>query len=656
MRFTVASKIWLGCILILFLGAVPMLVVYRGLLQVRREMRHLAEVKEPVKSATHEMEINVKGIAIGTLGYLSAPTAAFRELVENNQADFEEFHARYLSLSTTQEEREFGEAIRRLYDRFKARGQELRARRDRQAEALADGLAKLEEMDRLFDQQLPAALDPRRAEDLAKLESVSAVDEGIDAIRMRFAIYRWSRDEGHKALIVKKVEECRAAFGRLKAFSWEAEGHGQEITAAEGVFERAMRRVQEVLAHEDQIQPGIAGFIDLREEIDALLDDRMQPLAVDLLLGPRQQADAATASAIIQIGWLVPLFVVTAALASLMLTRTVTRPLKSLARGTELVSRGDLAYRAPIVSRDEFAILAQDFNRMVSRLEETLVSREALARSEQELQRTVQALQQEISERVRAEEEQARLQASLRRAQMLSAMGTLVAGVAHQVRNPLFGISSILDAMEARLGQREEYRPYLDGIRGPAGRLNTLMHELMEYGRSWSAEHAPGSIAGAVQEAIRTCGELAERAQVRIECSLEEGLPDALLMDRPRLCRAFENVLENAVQHSPPGGVVTVAAREVAGEDGKGWVEVRVEDRGPGFKKEDLPLVFEPFFTRRQGGTGLGLALVERIVQGHGGQVAAQNRPGGGAMVAVRLPVMRPAATIPDRVTAEGQV
>ena len=114
----------------------------------------------------------------------------------------------------------------------------------------------------------------------------------------------------------------------------------------------------------------------------------------------------------------------------------------------------------------------------------------------------------------------------------------------------------------------------------------------------------------------------------------EEGLP-LLHVDRGRLAQVFQNLIENAIQHSQRGGQVLFRA-ERAGEDG---VRFAVEDSGPGFLPGDLHHVFEPFFTRRRGGTGLGLSIVQRIVEQHGGQVSAANRPERGAVMTLILPV-----------------
>jgi signal transduction histidine kinase len=114
-------------------------------------------------------------------------------------------------------------------------------------------------------------------------------------------------------------------------------------------------------------------------------------------------------------------------------------------------------------------------------------------------------------------------------------------------------------------------------------------------------------------------------------------------MDRTRLVRVFENLLENAIQHSPAGGEVAVeaAAATAGGRDG---IECAVCDSGPGFQAEELGRVFDPFFTRRRGGTGLGLSIVQRIVDEHGGRVGAGNRAEGGAILTVWLPAASPGA------------
>jgi signal transduction histidine kinase len=320
-----------------------------------------------------------------------------------------------------------------------------------------------------------------------------------------------------------------------------------------------------------------------------------------------------------------------------LLIRVITNPVKRLMQGTDAISHGDLSYRLIPTGRDEFTDLAHHFNEMVAQLQATTVSKDLLAASEAKLQQSVADLRWEITERVRAQEEQARLQASLRRSETMAAMGSLVAGVAHEVRNPLFGISSTLDAFEARFGAREEHQRYIRVLRGELERLTELMRELLEYGRPPSLELSPGRVEEIIAEAVQTCAPHAKRANVEIVNNVRGAFPP-VLMDRRRLLQAFQNLIENAVQHSPAGGIVTVEAEAIHDYE-PAWIDCVIKDAGPGFQTEDLPRIFEPFFTRRRGGTGLGLSIVQRIVEEHQGTIAASNRSEGGAVMTVRLPL-----------------
>jgi signal transduction histidine kinase len=218
----------------------------------------------------------------------------------------------------------------------------------------------------------------------------------------------------------------------------------------------------------------------------------------------------------------------------------------------------------------------------------------------------------------------------------MAALGSLVAGVAHEVRNPLFGISSTLDAFDARFGRQEAYGSYVQALREQLGQLTTLMNDLLEYATPTRLELARGRFEDVVARALSAVASLQQRVRVGIDTRLASDLP-ALRMDERRLVQVVCNLLENALQHAGASGRVSLEVLLVR-DGGGAWLECRVEDDGPGIAPEDLPHVFEPFFTRRQGGTGLGLAIVQRIVDDHGGSVAACNREGGGARLTVSLP------------------
>jgi PAS domain S-box-containing protein len=231
--------------------------------------------------------------------------------------------------------------------------------------------------------------------------------------------------------------------------------------------------------------------------------------------------------------------------------------------------------------------------------------------------------------------ETARLEEQLRQAETMAEIGSIVAGVAHEVRNPLFSISATLDAFESRFGRMDGSERYLSVLRGEIARLTALMRDLLDFGRPSRPDLSECAMEAAVDAAVAACAPLARRRSVEVHFA--KGTPvRAVLADRARVSQVLENLIENAVHFSPPGGRVEVRLAVV--EDGpRRLVECAVRDGGPGFDPDDLPRLFEPFFTRRRGGTGLGLSIVKRIVYDHGGEVAAENHEAGGAVVKVRF-------------------
>jgi PAS domain S-box-containing protein len=216
-------------------------------------------------------------------------------------------------------------------------------------------------------------------------------------------------------------------------------------------------------------------------------------------------------------------------------------------------------------------------------------------------------------------------------------LGLVAVGVAHEVRNPLFGISSALDAFRARFGERAEFAPYLKVLSEQVDRLSRLMRDLLDYGKPSQVVLGRGDPTAAIGQALLHSQPLAERQRVKVRHLASGPCPD-IAVDNARALQLWQNLIENAIQHSPPGAPVELQSG-VVHEEGRDWVEVRIADRGPGFRAEDLPHLFEPFFTRRQGGTGLGLAIVQRIVAEHGGVIEASNAAGGGALLRVRFPI-----------------
>jgi signal transduction histidine kinase len=213
-----------------------------------------------------------------------------------------------------------------------------------------------------------------------------------------------------------------------------------------------------------------------------------------------------------------------------------------------------------------------------------------------------------------------------------------------------------VDALETDLRDRPDFVELAGLLRSQVARLTQLMRDLLDYGKPAALSLAAVQPGDPVRVALRACATLARSKGVELTAQVAPGLPP-LALDAGRIEQVLENLLANAVQHAPRGTCVRLAARLAEGEAG---VELCVEDEGPGIETADLERLFEPFFSRRKGGTGLGLPIVQRIVEAHGGVVRAANRPQGGAIFTVTLPVPTRAvvsapADRPPAPTAQGE-
>jgi PAS domain S-box-containing protein len=223
---------------------------------------------------------------------------------------------------------------------------------------------------------------------------------------------------------------------------------------------------------------------------------------------------------------------------------------------------------------------------------------------------------------------------ALRRSERMSAMGSLVAGVAHEVRNPLFGIAAALDAFEAEFGGGPDVAEYMTTLRNDVSRLSRLMNDLLDYGRPHPLQCHTQSIVPVLDEAVRICLPRARERRIELRPEIAATLPPVDI-DADRILQVLKNVIENAIDFSAFGESVAIETRG----DGNGTLLCTITDHGPGFAPEDLKHLFEPFFTRRRGGSGLGLPIAQKIVSEHHGSIVASNREGGGAKVEIRLPV-----------------
>lgn len=308
-----------------------------------------------------------------------------------------------------------------------------------------------------------------------------------------------------------------------------------------------------------------------------------------------------------------------------MVSRTISRPLRRFVIGVREVADGNIDQHLPVMSRDELGELAVAFNTMTHEL------RASRAR-----------------------------EADYRRRDRLAALGEMAAGIAHEIRNPLNIMRNAAQRLLRRTPEGEaDQREMSQFIIEEVDRLNRVVSQFLTFARHPLPDPQPTDLNALVQRALGVLAPEADEAAVTVELRLEPELTPALL-DPEQGYRVLLNLVQNAFQQMAPqgGGRLTVSTRTISpsvddATDPGRLVQLEIADTGPGIKADLLDRVFNPFFTTREHGVGLGLSLVHNIVAAHGGEITVTSAPGRGATFVISLPAAPPAGPPPAHDPAE---
>ena len=292
-----------------------------------------------------------------------------------------------------------------------------------------------------------------------------------------------------------------------------------------------------------------------------------------------------------------------AMLLGYFVSSAITRRIQSLQQAAGQLARGDLTTRAPVEGRDEVAALAASFNHMAERLQEA-------DRQQRELDR-------------------------LRR--------DLVAWASHDLQTPLTAIRVQVEALaDGVVDDPATVQRYLQTTKRQVNDLSLLLDDLFQVAQLDAGgvviQPAACSLSDLISDTLESFSALADERGVTLTGSAASDLDPAML-DAPRIGRVLNNLLGNALRHTPAGGEVIVSARRVGGH-----IQIDVSDTGEGINPEDLPHVFERFYrgeksrNRDTGGSGLGLAIARGIVRAHSGEIRVESQPGAGTTFHISLP------------------
>lgn len=244
------------------------------------------------------------------------------------------------------------------------------------------------------------------------------------------------------------------------------------------------------------------------------------------------------------------------------------------------------------------------------------------------------------------------LEESARRNENLARLGTLVAGLAHEVRNPLAGIKGAAQLLQGRLGDQPDLCDYTAVISREVDRLSSLVEDLLNLGAPPKPRFQPLNVHRVIWDVLQLIEEELTDRDIQLRCEFDPSLPE-IQADGGQLNQVFLNLIKNSIEAMTSDGgrastpmTLTISTRmetdfHILRERDRAskFLRVEVADQGKGIKQEDAARIFEPFFSTKPRGTGLGLAISQRIVAEHGGTLlAAANRPHG-TVIRVTLPV-----------------
>lgn len=458
-----------------------------------------------------------------------------------------------------------------------------------------------------------------RKENAYRIMETIAEQEGIEKVRIYGSegTILFSTDKGERGTMVdKKAEACYACHAkdtpieRLATASRNRifpSGRGYRIL---GMI-NPMYNDQDCSSAECHAHPTsqkVLGVIDITMSL-AAADEEMH--------SARRQTIVFNIMSILSIS----------VIAVISLLVFVGKPVRQLVLGTNRVARGDLHHVIPIDSDDEMGHLARSFNQMT----------ESLQRANEEIHEWIRTLEHKVEDRTKELKD---AQFQLLHTEKLAAVGKIAATVAHEINNPLTGVFTYIKLMERRIEEgkngphdMEKFREYLSTMRREVQRTSAIVHNLLDFTRPKEPSRKMVNLNALVEESLNIVKNKLAISNITVEKKMDP-LPD-MPADAAQMKQVFINLIINACEAMEGGGTLTITSRH----DGTRNTEtVAFADAGGGISPEDLPQVFDPFYTTKEKGTGLGLSVVYGIVTRHNGRIEVRSRPEGGTEMIVTLP------------------
>lgn len=308
----------------------------------------------------------------------------------------------------------------------------------------------------------------------------------------------------------------------------------------------------------------------------------------------------------------------------LVIRAFVLRPISNLSEAMKKVSDGDLSQTIAISSKDEMGLLSSTFNAMIKELEN----------ARQRMSRWTKDLENEVAKKT---DELKRSQEKLFQAEKLASLGRLTADVAHEIRNPLTSIGGFAKRL-CKIASNDKEKEYADTIRCEVGRLENILRDLIAFSREARFHLERHDVGHFIRETMLIFEDIYKDQNIRVDIKVMEETPKVLI-DSDQARRALANLITNAIDAMPEGGILAISAgpEEINNAE---FVYIKVSDTGVGIPEERLPYIFEPFYSTKEigRGTGLGLSIARKVIEEHGGFIRAESIFGKGSTFSLYFP------------------
>jgi signal transduction histidine kinase len=229
-------------------------------------------------------------------------------------------------------------------------------------------------------------------------------------------------------------------------------------------------------------------------------------------------------------------------------------------------------------------------------------------------------------------------EAFIRRADRLAALGTLTAGLAHEIRNPMVAIKTFVQLLPERFDDSEFMDHFLQVTSDEVERICVLVNELLEFSRPADPNFQKEDINEIARKMILLVENEASKKNIVISKKYGRGLP-FILIDKEQVKQVLLNLFLNAIDAIKEEGLITFKTRLINKSNSKNYVQIEIGDNGDGISKDDLERIFTPFFTKKDTGSGLGLSISYKIIQEHSGFIEVESKVGEGTTFYVDLPL-----------------